>query len=83
MRHPVLLNREQFLNRSIVIMAGQHAGQNEDDTQIIPMAVHAEMTAGLDAGAAETKLSALHAYDLFAEDNRREGDRIIQPFCVT
>jgi hypothetical protein len=57
----------------------QQAGQNVDDTQIIPMAVHAEMTAGLHDGAADTKLSALHAFDLFAGDNRREDDRIINP----
>lgn len=36
------------------------------------MAMQANMTADFDDGAAKAKLSALHAFDLFTEVNRRE-----------
>jgi hypothetical protein len=46
------------------------------------MAVQADVTAGLDDGAAQTKLSAPHAFDPFAEVNRSE-DALSDQFVIS
>jgi hypothetical protein len=57
----------KLLRRAVVVMVGEHPGQQVDDGGIALMAVQTDGAAGFDDCAAEAQLAVLQANDLLGE----------------
>src|SRR5580704_1712727 len=66
------LSRVNLFRRAVIMVVGQHTGQQVDDSRIAAMAVHPDMTAGRNHRAAEAQFATLDAVDLIGEVDRGE-----------
>ena|SRR5215467_4849092 len=88
MRSRTILTKDltfmKVFGTAVIMVVGEHARQDVDDARIAAMAMQADVTAGGNYSAAESKFTALHVVDLLAQINRREdvfSDQLIVGGC--
>src|SRR5947207_1801030 len=62
----------EFFYGAVVVVIGQHPGEQVNDCRVALMTMQADMSAGRNRGAAETQLAVLHAVDLLGEADAGE-----------